>query len=1090
MNDKKRKRVPVSCLNCRRRKVKCDRAKPSCGGCVKNGVGHLCQFLEPKWAHSDSPKNDFQQPQDGSQYGVQDAVEIRTLKARSDKVIHAQRLEIEELKRQLAVMEQLSKLVVYLKSAVNFPITVLHKINPLMTGKKDVLEVANDVGRTIRSLKPMTLATDSYLDIYSWINIIRLDPNMTTLWFKITNMQKIYTMYKVQLVKGEEDQVDSSTPTPTPTPALLSAPPGCPKLVSETPLSKRKQHTINEVDFTTSSSSHSSHTNGRKCPVIECDFNFLSDVRPSTPLLRESLNTPSDVNSPSVNVKQEEEEETQFADHNLVSTRGRSTLLKMQNLWDTILALLRGNEKLNYKQMYFLIDFYFNNLLIHVKSREIFLFYKSEIQNVIRKNGNDISLNLTGPEGPASDEELFARLNMSGIYLCMLGLIVEETLNILRGKFQHGSDDDTIMKFKSLFPTEVVYAGLEYKESNILRVIQSFVVNVNDLRETKHDKLLPSLPCIAVAIALINREIINYMKSGAITSYQSNTFTLLKLLFKGVLDSQNQIALWRDPELITSAEGTSKKQVRDIRLHISYLWLEFVRIINLTAFNIVNLTTHLDQLNGLYEQLFAKIEEADFKDYHRAFMNIVQQDGFQRYKLQLGTHYLMNKIYNRFRYGINYLQGPALQLSDMEALMNESEMYLKDEELETLDSVYLFEIKLLLLYKSFLIRFLALLQYEENGNTRAINTSVVECFKSYLRIISFIQETIIEVNETADNQYLLHFINEMLTRLIQFIIGLIIRVETEETGITPETFKLLLPRSNEPLSKSPAETIKCYYLDYVTQTIQMLNNSELVDKERAHKLAKLWDFYTTFIKNSKKLKINYGQIHKSIQFETSKLPADAKCPVSHKPDKPNFESSPMFKESESNNSAQCPIGRIATPLDNEGMLGPPKTTGKCPIDHTAWMRLNFGKRMCPFDHNAYDVQMKKASISHIESNIRGGSEPKRQRTLPLDFGVGQSPGNLSPTPVATPDLGPRPVDFGTTTIPNRKIELGTTPAIMELLNMGDNQPLDYAADIDSPMSKPSSTEFVVDWNELNDFDFEFLKTEFPNDQFNFLQGDI
>lgn len=47
---RRRHRVPISCTICRRRKVKCDKRKPQCTNCIKNGVAHLCQYLEPTWA--------------------------------------------------------------------------------------------------------------------------------------------------------------------------------------------------------------------------------------------------------------------------------------------------------------------------------------------------------------------------------------------------------------------------------------------------------------------------------------------------------------------------------------------------------------------------------------------------------------------------------------------------------------------------------------------------------------------------------------------------------------------------------------------------------------------------------------------------------------------------------------------------------------------------------------------------------------------------------------------------------------------------------------------------------------------------------
>ncbi|KAH3684209.1 hypothetical protein WICPIJ_004852 [Wickerhamomyces pijperi] len=48
---KKRQRMSIVCVNCKARKIKCDRGRPSCGNCVKVNVGHLCHYEEPHWAN-------------------------------------------------------------------------------------------------------------------------------------------------------------------------------------------------------------------------------------------------------------------------------------------------------------------------------------------------------------------------------------------------------------------------------------------------------------------------------------------------------------------------------------------------------------------------------------------------------------------------------------------------------------------------------------------------------------------------------------------------------------------------------------------------------------------------------------------------------------------------------------------------------------------------------------------------------------------------------------------------------------------------------------------------------------------------------
>ncbi|ODV93958.1 hypothetical protein PACTADRAFT_24771, partial [Pachysolen tannophilus NRRL Y-2460] len=48
-----RKRLSVSCKLCRKKKIKCDRERPICGSCKKNGIpSHLCIYDDSPWISS------------------------------------------------------------------------------------------------------------------------------------------------------------------------------------------------------------------------------------------------------------------------------------------------------------------------------------------------------------------------------------------------------------------------------------------------------------------------------------------------------------------------------------------------------------------------------------------------------------------------------------------------------------------------------------------------------------------------------------------------------------------------------------------------------------------------------------------------------------------------------------------------------------------------------------------------------------------------------------------------------------------------------------------------------------------------------
>ncbi|CUM68358.1 uncharacterized protein PRCAT00006080001 [Priceomyces carsonii] len=62
---KKRHRVPASCSVCRRRKSKCDRAKPICGSCKQKSISHLCFYESDYRDSNDEPRSDDVQYRSG-----------------------------------------------------------------------------------------------------------------------------------------------------------------------------------------------------------------------------------------------------------------------------------------------------------------------------------------------------------------------------------------------------------------------------------------------------------------------------------------------------------------------------------------------------------------------------------------------------------------------------------------------------------------------------------------------------------------------------------------------------------------------------------------------------------------------------------------------------------------------------------------------------------------------------------------------------------------------------------------------------------------------------------------------------------------
>ena len=50
---KKRNRVPLSCTICRKRRLRCDKQKPSCSNCCLLNISHLCHYMRQTWAENE-----------------------------------------------------------------------------------------------------------------------------------------------------------------------------------------------------------------------------------------------------------------------------------------------------------------------------------------------------------------------------------------------------------------------------------------------------------------------------------------------------------------------------------------------------------------------------------------------------------------------------------------------------------------------------------------------------------------------------------------------------------------------------------------------------------------------------------------------------------------------------------------------------------------------------------------------------------------------------------------------------------------------------------------------------------------------------
>ena len=1054
LKQKQRNRVPVSCLICKRRKVKCDKAKPACGGCVKNGVPHLCEYVEPAWSNSNGvAKSNAKNYKSKSHIGQ---LEDTKKQLQKDKLINEQRKEIEELKRQL-IDSQKQHSKVQKNDKMELKVTILEKLNVNNASSKSTININNDKSYTVKRQELENKQV--YVDIYAWVSIIKLDPYLTTLWYKITNLQKVYHLYKMNLINAKAKNELNSSPN------VLNT------------VSKKTSYKINEIDFTHSLVPGVKSSNTYlKCPVVECDFNFMFEPSP----------TPVSTTTPASTTKSDETESpdkvcpfrkdfehTSSIDRqNELSADSMNFLKKIQTIWNSILGLLRGNETMNYTQMNFLIDFYFHDKKCTTESRNLLSFYKTEIQAIIRQDGGIFSLNFTDDQS-RSDEDRYFNLILKGLYLCMLSLIIEESLEITRLEASLRDINSISPEFRSLFPSEMLYLGLGYKANNILLIVQEYLLHVSN-DKIFSEKISESLIYIVCCTAFLNREIANYKKQGASSDSKSRFQTIFTQLLNNIFSKRGYLEVWKNPQEIGLTNNESEQRLRELRLGMCYLWSDLIRLVNLATFNITDLISHPEKLLDLIFKFYDKIEECDKYNNHIIFIGDHGSIEDKTLVNTLSINYLISRIYYSLRYGIVNADKIKLTTNKLLKMIDKCEPWKLDNNLHNSTTIRNLETRCIFHYLSLHLSYIIILQNEEEGHDISFNKLYCDFFVQFCEFILFVETAIKNEPRSSGSQHVLLLVTELLTRAIHFIIGILLRLgNTDELSSTPALINKLISIIDNSLVVGEVSTEQEVYqslhkriVNVINQTISSLIESYLTGKEKAIKLSKFWHFYLTFIKNSHKMSsIDYATVHANIPMfkgmNSQNMPlcpiapeqtnGTQKCPVKH-------EISTMDDKSE---FSKCPISQITTSLDDDISSKSP-IPGKCPIDHKVLAEQS-KKRKFPLDHTSPQlIGVLPNGYNTVESNIRSGIQKlkcpvrgsPKESNLPI---ANQNNSNIH---------GFDPVTTNNGIIDNMPNSMNA--AVDDVIVPG------MLKSEDSNLEMPS---FGVNWQEFNDFDFEFLQNE-------------
>lgn len=115
----RRKRKALSCLDCRRRKLKCDRVFPACSRCIKGGIADTCTYDlqgadDDQESQADEQRGDHDEQTSGSRT-VPNMAALQRLEERSAQARRIQYLE-QKLARMEAQMESSRGVSIYRES--------------------------------------------------------------------------------------------------------------------------------------------------------------------------------------------------------------------------------------------------------------------------------------------------------------------------------------------------------------------------------------------------------------------------------------------------------------------------------------------------------------------------------------------------------------------------------------------------------------------------------------------------------------------------------------------------------------------------------------------------------------------------------------------------------------------------------------------------------------------------------------------------------------------------------------------------------------------------------------------------------------
>lgn len=797
---KKRKRLPLSCLQCKRRKVKCDKTRPACGGCVRNGVGHRCEFVDPVWLTGIGPETVAAAKETSSQLPEADVA--------TTALVERQRTEIDKLRREVNVLRQVYSSKLKSLEADSEQITVLQKLRNI-NREPDTIEFEANYSYSL-----VSHTNSELVQFFCWENVINLDPKLTDLWFRVSSIQKAYHQYKASRNLPATSSVRDEPRRPS-----------TPKEQEKSPMSP------DDVDLRAKKLPGS-------VPVPEYYY-------PSIELLK-----------------------------------------RIQNVWQKILSLSLPDEKLTCAQLTFILDSYFSGTFPSATCNVLHL-YESRVRGLFANGAYGIQLKIDDAPSGDDDSARFHYFRFLLVYLCMMGIMVEEMLEHFR--LQIRLNVASAVAYKEHFSNRVLtHANGHSRVTFCLLILKTleYVHTPQDRRRS--DPVHQAFPFYSCCVALLNRMTIQFCPR---LDHLKDEFRLVFNMLVLELICDGEIPLWTNPKNIHAQKpGLPEAEVTRFRASFGLLWSEIVRIFNLQVLQILfSKTAHKQQL-----QLFNMIWDKISNDPDR--MTTPSDLGFS-----FAANVLICRITSclhgsTFDHANKYF----LTTANVFGLINECSAHLEDPRLHKLTFERRFEYSAVILFLRYYLSYINILQGEECGNSKVSEFAEIGVVQNAVECLQHLSKCV----RTDSSIFTVYLTSEILPYAIQFNIGTIVRLE---------------PKDRDSVSRIAEATAK---------VVDALTASDPADYCNYKRFTKMWNFFQKYVRNTAMLSPEeYANLHAGVPSLLGGCPVMLADP-SQKPD-PNGP------------HGSCPVSGICQ-VETELISKKSASSAKCPVDHSSMARGKTG----------------------------------------------------------------------------------------------------------------------------------------------------